>query len=146
MAVSVGPKVLLDTNVFIDYLRVGRHADWITGPAQRTIRFLSSVVLMELRLGADTLPRRRAVDRIRGAFPAERVIAPAPDLFDRAGELFRALHGDGSALRDRLGVVNDLLIALTAWRIGATVITSNIEEFTRIRHHLRGLSMAPPSR
>ena len=108
MAVPVGRKVLLDTNVFIDYLRLGAHAQWVTGPAQRTVRFLSSVVLMELRLGADTLPRRRAVDRIKGAFPAQRLIGPAPDLFDRAAVLFRALHGDGRGLRDRLGIVNDL--------------------------------------
>jgi len=71
------------------------------------------------------------------------VIAPAPDLFDRAGVVFRALHGDGRGLRDRLGVANDLLIALTAWRIGATVV--NVEEFTRIRRHLPGLSVAPQS-
>ena len=91
------------------------------------------------------LPRRRAGDRIKAAFLAQRVIAPAPDLFDRAGVVFRALHGDGRGLRDRLGVVNDLLIALTAWRIGATVVTANVEEFTRIRRHLPGLSVAPPS-
>ena len=73
------------------------------------------------------LPRRRAGDRIKAAFLAQRVIAPAPDLFDRAGVVFRALHGDGRGLRDRLGVVNDLLIALTASRIGATVVTANVD-------------------
>jgi len=73
------------------------------------------------------------------------VIAPAPDLFDRAGVVFRALHGDGRGLPHRLGVANDLLIALTAWRIGATVVTANVEEFTRIRRHLPGLSVAPQS-
>jgi predicted nucleic acid-binding protein len=145
VAVSVGRKILLDTNVFIDYLRVGAHANWVTGRGHRAIRFLSSVVLMELRLGADTLPRRRAVDRIKGAFPAQRLIAPAPDLFDRTGVLFRALHGDGRGLRDRLGVVNDLLIALSAWRIGATVVTANMAEFARIQRHLPALSVVPPS-
>ena len=145
MAVPVGRKVLLDTNVFIDYLRLGAHAQWVTGPAQRTVRFLSSVVLMELRLGADTLPRRRAVDRIKGAFPAQRLIGPAPDLFDRAAVLFRALLGDGRGLRDRLGIVNDLLIGLSAWRIGATVVTANVDEFARIQRHLPGLSVVPPS-
>ena len=61
------------------------------------------------------------------------------------GVVFRALHGDGRGLRDRLGVVNDLLIALPAWRIGASVVTANVEEFTRIQRHLPGLSVAPPS-
>lgn len=50
MAVPVAGKLLLDTNVFVDYLRAGLHADWIFGRVGETIRFLSSVVLMELRI------------------------------------------------------------------------------------------------
>ena len=50
----------------------------------------------------------------------------------RAGTLFRALHGDGSRRGDRLGPINDLLIALTAWRIGASVVTVNSGDFNRI--------------
>jgi predicted nucleic acid-binding protein len=63
MAVPVGGKLILDTNVFVDYLRQGLHADWVLGHTGHAVRFLSSVVLLELRIGADTLPRRRAVDR-----------------------------------------------------------------------------------
>jgi predicted nucleic acid-binding protein len=136
--------VLLDTNVFIDYLRQELHADWVFGRVGSTIRFLSSVVLMELRLGADTLPRRRAVDRIKAAFPAGRLIAPAPDLFDRAAVLFRDLYGLPSGTVDRLGPVSDLLIALTAWRIGATVVTSNVSDFRRIQRRLSGLAVTEP--
>ena len=61
MALSLGAKVILDTNVFVDYLRAGMHAEWVLGPASGRIRFLSSVVLLELRLGAYTSRRRRAV-------------------------------------------------------------------------------------
>src|ERR1041385_2506280 len=99
---------------------------------------------MELRLGADTLPRRRAVDRIKRAFPTSRHIAPEPDLFDRAGVIYRAIYGDDSGTGDRLGAMNDLLIALTAWRIGATVIHTNSRHFARIARHLRGLRHARP--
>lgn len=145
MAVFVTARVLLDTNVFIDYLRSGRHGVWVWGGRQSRIRFLSAVVLLELRVGADTTRRGRAVDRIQAAFPPERIVAPTPALFDRAGRLFRALHGDGSRLRDRLGPINDLLIALTAWRIGATVVTANSGEFNRIAEHLPGLVVVEPS-
>ena len=144
MALSVTGKVLLDTNVFIDYLRADLHADWIFGGVSRIIRFLSSIVLMELRLGADTPRRHRAVDRIQAAFPASRLIAPLPPLFDHAGRLFRSLHGDGSGLDDRLGPINDLLIALTARQVGATVITSHLEEFRQIAKHLPGLRTVAP--
>ena len=86
-------KVVLDTNVFIHYLRAGLHADWVAGRVDGKLRFLSAVVLMELRLGADTPRRRRAVDRLADAFPPGRVLAPGPDLYQRAGVLFRRIHG-----------------------------------------------------
>ncbi len=144
MAVSLTGKVLLDTNVFIDYLRADLHADWVFGGVSNTIRFLSSVVLMELRLGADTPRRKMAVDRIQAAFPTGRLIAPLPVLFDQAGRLFRALYGDGSGFADRLGAIDDLLIALTAKQMGATVVTSNVQEFRQIATYVPGLRIAAP--
>lgn len=144
MALPVTGKVLFDTNVFIDYLRADLYADWIFGGVSNIIRFLSSVVLLELRIGADTARRHRAVDRIQAAFPASRLIAPLPPLFDHAGRLFRTLHGDGSGFDDRLGPINDLLIALTARQIGATVLTSNLVDFSRIARHLPGLRIVAP--
>lgn len=142
MAVPVGGKVLLDTNVFVDYLRAGMHTAWVLGPVSGRIRFLSSVVLFELRFGADTRRRRRAVDRIRAAFPTTRQISPSPRSFDDAGRVFPLLYGGGSG--DRLGRLNDLLIALTAREIGATVVTRNLEDFARIATAVPGLAVTAP--
>jgi predicted nucleic acid-binding protein len=144
VALPVTGKVLLDTNVLIDYLRADLYAEWVFGGVSNIIRFLSSIVLMELRIGADTARRQRAVDRLQAAFPTSRVIAPLPPLFDQAGRLFRTLHGDGSGLDDRLGPVNDLLIALTARQIGATVLTNNLDDFRRIARYLPGLRIVAP--
>ena len=144
MALAVIGKVILDTNVFVDYLRTGAHAQWIWASRRRLVRFLSAVVLMELRLGADTPRRMRAVDRILAAFPAHRLITPTPAQYDRAGRLFRRLHGDGSGVQDRLAPMNDILIALTAWSMGATVVTANHLEFQRIARHLPGLALTRP--
>ena len=145
MAVLVTGRILLDTNVFVDYLRFGHHGSWVWGGGEARIRFLSAIVLMELRVGAITPRRRRVVDRIRDAFSAERVVAPTAALFDHAGELFRIIHGNGPERRDRLAPMNDVLIALTAWRIGATVVTRNTGEFIRIAQHLPGLRMVVPT-
>jgi predicted nucleic acid-binding protein len=38
-----------------------------------------------------------------------------------------------------------LLIALTAWRIGATVVTANSDDFSRIAKHLPGLVVVEPT-
>ena len=142
MAVPVGGKVLIDTNVFVDYLRAGMHTEWILGPASGRIRFLSSVVLLELRLGADSRARRSAVDRICRAFAAPRQISPSPRSFDRAGGLFPLLYG--RMLGDRLGRMNDLLIGLTAREIGAAVVTRNLVEFQRIATAISGLAVLAP--
>jgi predicted nucleic acid-binding protein len=72
------------------------------------------------------------------------LVAPLPALFDYAGRLFRALHGDGSGIADRLGPINDLLIALTARQIGATVVTGNLQELRQIATRLTGLKMVSP--
>ena len=144
MALPVAGKVLLDTNVFIGYLRAGLHAEWVFGQVAHTIRFLSAIVLMELRFGADTPRRKRAVDGIQRAFPSGRIIAPTSLVFEQAGRMFRSLHGDSVGLHDRLGPLNDLLIALTARQIGATVVTNNLDEFRRIAARVPGLRIVSP--
>jgi predicted nucleic acid-binding protein len=144
MALPVTGKVLLDTNIFVDYLRADLHAEWVFGGVSNTVRFLSSIVLMELRLGATTARRRRAVDRIMSGFPSGRLVAPAPLLFDRAGRVFRALYGEDGGTTDRLGPINDILIALTARHIGAMVVTSNLKVFRQIGKHVPGLQILAP--
>jgi predicted nucleic acid-binding protein len=144
VAVSVTGKVLLGTNVFIDHLRAELHLDWVFGGVSNTIRFLSAVVLMDLHLGADATRRKRCVEHKQAAFPTGRLIALLSPPFDHAGRLFRTLYGDGSELADRLGPVNDLLIALTARQMGATLVTSNLQEFRRINAHESGLKVIAP--
>ena len=144
MALLIGGKVLLDTNVLIDFLRAGMHAEWVLGGQGTVVRFISAVALLELRLGVDTPKRKKAVDRLHQAFPPGRILGLTAPLLDQAGQLFRTLFGNASGLNDRLGPMNDVLMALTARGIGATVVTSNILEFRRIARKLRGLHVIAP--
>lgn len=144
MALPVVGKVLLDTNVLIDFLRVGMHTQWVVGGHGNVVRFISAVVLLELRLGADTPKRKKAVDRIQQAFHAGRTLGLTPSTLDHAGRLFRAMYGNASGLHDRLGPMNDVLIALTAREIGATVLTNNLFEFRRIAGKIPDLKVAAP--
>ena len=68
MALPISGKVLLDTNVLIDFLRAGMHAEWVLSGHGTVVRFISAVALLELRLGADTPKRKKAVDRLQQAF------------------------------------------------------------------------------
>jgi predicted nucleic acid-binding protein len=74
MALPIGGKVLLDTNVLIDFLRAEKHAEWVLGGHGTVVRFISAIVLLELRLGADTPKRKKAVDQLQRAFPPERTL------------------------------------------------------------------------
>jgi hypothetical protein len=100
-SIKMGPRVhdmeLKDVVDIIRKVRAGAYSFEAANPRHEH----------EWRIGADTARRSRAVDRIQAAFPPERTAAPSPALFDRAGTLFRALHGDESRLRDRLGSIND---------------------------------------
>ena len=144
MALPIGGKVLLDTNVLIDFLRAGMHAEWVLSGHGTIVRFISAVALLELRLGADTPKRKKAVDRLQQAFQSGRILGLTPSLLDHAGRLFRSMYGNASGLSDRLGPMNDVLIALTAREIGATVVTSNVLEFRRIAGKVPGLKVLTP--
>ena len=144
MALPIGGKILLDTNVLIDFLRAGMHAEWVLSGHGTVVRFISAVALLELRLGADTPKRKKAVDRLQQAFQSGRILGLTPSLLDHAGRLFRTMYGNASGLSDRLGPMNDVLIALTAREIGATVVTSNVLEFRRIAGKVPGLKVSAP--
>lgn len=49
--------------------------------------------------------------------------------------------GNASGLRDRLWPMHDMLMALTAREIGATVITSNVLKFRRLSVKIPGLKV-----
>src|SRR5438105_2897218 len=129
MALPIGGKVLLDTNVFIDFFRAGKHPEWILSGHGTVVRFLSAVVLLELRLGSDTSKRRNAVDRLHQAFPSGRILGVTASVLEWGGRIFQAQYGKATHVTDRLGPMNDILIALTAREIGATVVTSNLLDF-----------------
>ena len=128
MALPIGGKILLDTNVLIDFLRAGMHAEWVLSGHGTVVRFISAVALLELQQ----------------AFQSGRILGLTPSLLDHAGRLFRTMYGNASGLSDRLGPMNDVLIALTAREIGATVVTSNVLEFRRIAGKVPGLKVSAP--
>jgi predicted nucleic acid-binding protein len=124
-------KVLLDTNVYIDWLNRGLREDLFLGPG--LVRYLSAVVVMELRAGAGTRAARHGVDELVRAYGAGgRLIAPPEGAFDRAGTVLRRLRLAGHEVRSA-SLVADVLIALSARSVGATVVTANVADFESIR-------------
>jgi predicted nucleic acid-binding protein len=118
-------RLVIDTNVYIDWFNAGRYEDILF--QQDTVKHLSAVVLMELRAGAFSVPDRRLVQRVESAFAkAGRIVTPSRTVFAEAGDALRRLHASrGFQINKSHSIVNDVLIALSARSIGATVVTKN---------------------
>jgi len=126
-------RLLIDTNVYIDWLNAGRHEHILFQP--EAVKYLSAVVLMELRAGAFTPADRRILERLETAFrKAGRLLAPSLAVFADAGDTLRRLQVDrGFGIGARHSITNDVLIALSARSIGATVVTQNERDYRAIQ-------------
>jgi predicted nucleic acid-binding protein len=126
-------RIVVDTNLYIDWINAGRYEDVLF--QQDSIKHMSAVVLMELRAGAFTQPDRRVLDRIESAFEkAGRILVPTRRVFAEAGDALRRLQAArGFRPESTVSMANDVLIALSARSIGATVVTQNERHYRAIQ-------------
>ena len=115
---------IIDTSVYIDHWERGLHDEALIAVRQAFIVRQSSIVLSELRRGART---REAHDLVETLFRLARIqwVPTAADWWE-AGLVIRKLgdarHWDP---HKRQAFQNDALIALTARRHGASIVTAN---------------------
>lgn len=126
-------RVVIDTNIYIDWFNAGRHEGVLFQRA--AVKHLSAVVLMELRAGAFAVRDRRLVQHVESAFArAGRILLPSRAVFVEAGDVLRRLQANrGFHLETSHSIVNDVLIALSARSIGATVVTQNEDHYRAIQ-------------
>jgi predicted nucleic acid-binding protein len=123
-------RVVIDTNLYIDWLNAGRHEALLF--QRDVIKYLSAVVMLELYVGAFSPRDRRVVRGVVAAFDrADRILVPSGAVYEDAGHVLR--ESRGYRVRGSPSLVNDVLIALSARSIGATVVTSNARDFAAIR-------------
>jgi len=122
-------RILPDTNVLIDWINEGWYGELLL--AQGVLKHLSSVVLLELEAGAFSSADQRRLQQLADHFErAGRVVTPAAADYPAGGRLLRRLQAEhGYDLSKAHSLVNDVLIALSARRIGATLITQNARDF-----------------
>jgi predicted nucleic acid-binding protein len=127
---------ILDTNIYIGHWEHGLYEETLETVRRAYVIRQSAVVLSELRRGARTREAQRLV-----AAPFR--LAPVrwePTALDwwEAGKLVQQI-GDAQDWdrHKRREFQNDALIALTARRHGATVVTANASDFALLARTLR---------
>jgi len=99
------------------------------------VRYLSAVVVLELLAGAHTPRDQKALKALVTDFRRSgRIFVPAASAYEEAGEVLRRLQTEmGYEVSGASSLVSDVLIALSARSIGATVITQNGGDFEAIQ-------------
>lgn len=124
-----------DTNVFIRYNPAGFPAGF----------FMSAVVVQELTAGAKDAAEVRMYDHMWKRFEAAGVLlVPTAEDWWIAGKVLNSLlRGLRSHKRGRIAAISkeeqqrlirDVLIARTARRVNAAVVTENVADFEKIKN------------
>jgi len=110
-----------------------QHADQYTRHIPST--FFSSVVAQELIVGCtDDLAVRRVQNFFRPFERVRRIINPTYEDWKAAGfTAVRIVRKRPDLKSKKIALINDILIALSCRRIGATLITLNSQDFEVIR-------------
>ncbi|MEK7836892.1 MAG: type II toxin-antitoxin system VapC family toxin, partial [candidate division NC10 bacterium] len=137
--------ILLDTNVYLFALRSDEGVDFFERHFRAvTFRtYLSSVVVEELYPGALDTGAVRLVEHHVGALErAGRVVTPGFQDWKEAGKLVAQITRREPGRKAKVQqMLNDILLALSARRIGADLFTFNRDDFELIRRHKAFLSV-----
>ena len=126
--------VLFDTSIYITVLRLGPEAALgLRRMAAGGPVWLSSVVLEELYAGASTRSRH-VVERLERDFHrARRILVPNLTDWTQTGKVLALLAAKYDYEQIGKGrLTNDSLIAMSAGRLGITVITANARDFAKL--------------
>jgi predicted nucleic acid-binding protein len=131
-------KAILDTSVYIPFLRDGIIHPKFPEDFVNPLLYMSSVVVSELYAGAHDSQSIKLLDKLHQTFQnVGRLIVPNDEDWRQTGGIIAKSgkkYGYDSIYLSRLQ--NDILIACSARRIGAFVLTKNEKDFVRIREFL----------
>jgi predicted nucleic acid-binding protein len=138
MAVVQPRPFVLDTNCFVDASRTDTEAaafgEFCAWAAPRL--YLSTVVAAELRAGAGSAKDRRTLERqiLAPYVRRRRLVNPSAAAWEQLGTTLAALvEDDGLVLREvRRSFVFDILIARSCREIGATLVSRNTADLSKI--------------
>lgn len=133
-------KVMFDTNIYISFIRNYSYATVLQ--ERGTIKYLSSIVLMELWAGARSMRGQRLVSQLQKPYiDAGRIVTLKASQYIMIGKVYSDLPLEYRELLKRSDFINDVQIAMTALSIGATLYTENVRHFDIIRSRMKQLKV-----
>jgi len=132
-------KVVIDTSIYVDACRsADARARFRTSFLPLVpVTYLAAVVAYELRINALDSGTRGLVDAmIHPLQRTGRVVVPMCADWVEASDVITTIERKDRSWRSKLpALLNDILIALSARRIGATVVTHNARDFRLIQRY-----------
>jgi predicted nucleic acid-binding protein len=132
-------KIILDTNVYVEACRSDetRARFRATFFPLQPATYLAAVVAYELRVNAADRPTTRLVQQwIEPMERSGRLVTPTFTDWMDAADIVTAIETRDQSWRSKLpALLNDVLIALCARKIGATLLTHNAKDYRFIRRH-----------
>lgn len=133
-----GRKIIFDTNVYIEAIQGGLEADTyqlLLAALPRT--YLSAVVAQELDTGAlDPFGERLVELFVRQTEKTGRMVIPTYRDWKQTGKILAQISRQEPNQRSRIPrLVNDVLLAMCALQIGATLFTFNGRDFSLIARY-----------
>ncbi len=135
-------KTIFDTNIYIDFYNTGKFKEFIYQKRYPEIIYVSSVVIMELLAGAFTKNDKMLINNlIKTAKAGNKIVTPNQEDYSESGKILAKLQmKKGYNLKKTYALTNDVLIALSVRRIGATLVTQNRKDF-EMRSEFKSLSL-----
>ncbi len=139
--------LLLDTSIYLFALRSEAGASYFRQHFLPQVfrTHLSSVVAEELYAGAlDPAAVRLAESYVGAIERAQRIVTPTFEDWKEAGKLIAHITRKEPGRKPKIQqMLNDILLALSARRIGAQLLTLNREDFLLIRRYRPFALMVP---
>lgn len=127
-------RFVLDAQMMVRAFRHEREAERYKEFLSASVVYLCSVVAQELLAGARDYEMRRLHRQFLEPFESlKRLATPSHRGWSDAGLILRELRRGGFTVTPSLA--NDVLIAVSAAEIGATLVHDNSRDFNAIRRH-----------
>ncbi len=128
-------KAVCDTSVYIPFINQGVIHPVFSDESVRPMLFMSAVVLSELYAGAHDIQSIKLLDKLYQTFHnVARLITPDKRDWQQTGRVIAKLRKKyGFETKYLARIQNDILIACSARKLGAFVVTRNEKDFRRIQ-------------